>query len=347
MRNNYRRSLLVRVGGVFGAGALLLAGLVGLSANATSAAAASKTYKVAVLLASSDNGYNQAVATGVKEYVRAHLGGKVTIKVLGADFSSTTQLSQLENATINNVYSGVIIVPNDGTTLSPAFPTGDGAPVVTVLDPIGPKWNDMQPQVKGVISTVAVPVSSAAAKQTIGVIDYCKTINPCNVAIIVGDPTSSLDHARVTAYDAAFSGHSNIKVVATMAGAYDPATSDTAMANALVANPKINALITTGDQMTEGAQIALQAKSISPSSLYMTGEGGTYIALKDVRNGSWKSDYINFPVTMGENAMEQLYNSLTKQPVKTWVNADQGPTAPYATKATLKLTPSFKGQWAG
>ena len=347
MRINYRQSLLVRAGSVLGAGALLLTGLVGMGVGTTSAAAAGKTYKVAVLLASSDNGYNEAVATGVKDYVRAHLGGKVTVKVLGANFSSTTQLSQLENATINNVYSGVVIVPNDGTALSPAFPTQDGAPVVTVLDPIGPKWNDMQPQMKGVVSTVAVPVSSAAAKQTTGVISYCKAINPCNVVIIVGDPTSSLDHARVTAYDAAFSAHSNIKVVATLAGAYDPATSDTAMANALVANPKINALITTGDQMTEGAQIALQAGSISPSSLYLTGEGGTYIAVKDVRNGSWKSDYINFPVTMGENAMQQLYNAMTKKPVKTWVNADQGPTAPYATKATLKLTPSFKGEWAG
>lgn len=330
-----------------GAGTLVLTGLISVGSSVPSAAAASKTYKVAVLLASSDNGYNQAVATGVKDYVKAHLGGRVSVKVLGANFSSTTQLSQLENATINKVYSGIVIVPNDGTALSPAFPTQDGAPVVTVLDPIGPNWNDMKPQVHGVVSTVAVPVSSAASKQTAGVINYCEKINPCNVAIIVGDPTSSLDHARVTAYDAALSKYSNIKVVATLPGAYDSATSDTNMANALVANPKINALITTGDQMTEGAQIALQAAGISPSSLYLTGEGGTYAAIKDVRNGSWKSDYINFPVTMGENAMQQLYNAMTKKPVKSWVNADQGPTAPYATQATIKLTPKFKGEWAG
>jgi ribose transport system substrate-binding protein len=332
------------LGSILAASTLILAGLV--SSTGSSASAAGKTYKVAVLLASANNGYNQAVATGVKEEV-SKLGVKVKLTILGADFNTTTQLSQLEDATSNNLYDGVVIVPNDGTALGAAFPTADGAPVVTVLDPIGPKWNDMMPQVKNVVSTVAVPVSSAAKKQTVGLISYCAKINPCNVVIIVGNTSSSLDNARAVAYKAAFASHSNIHVVATLNGEYDPATSSAAMTNALVANPHINAVMSNADQQTQGAEIALKAAGIKPSSVYLTGGGGTTYAVADVRNGTWKSDYVNFPVTMGQNALTQLINKLTGKKVAKWVNADNGPTAAYATKATLAKTPSFRGEWAG
>ncbi len=346
MKLKKKRSLLFRLGSLFGASSLVLAGVVGFGSLATSAGAAGKTYKVAVLLASADNGYNQAVARGVKNEA-GRLGVKVSVTVLGADFNSTTQLSQLEDATSNNLYSGVVIVPNDGTTLGAAFPTADKAPVVTVLDPIGPKWNDMQPQVPDVVSTVADPVSTAATDQTPALISYCAKLNPCNVAIIVGDTSSSLDNARVLAYDAAFKSHPNIHVVATLNGEYDTATSDSVFANALTANPDINAVITCGDQMTLGAQIALQAAGVKLSSVYLTGEGGTTYAIKDVRNGTWKTDYVNFPVTMGQEALTQLINKLTGKKVQTWVNANNGPTTAYATPATLAKTPSFTGEWAG
>jgi ABC-type sugar transport system substrate-binding protein len=118
-------------------------------------------------------------------------------------------------------------------------------------------------------------------------------------------------------------------------------------ANALTANPNINAVITGGDQMTEGAQIALQAAGIKPSSLYLTGEGGTTYAIKDVRDGTWSTDYVNFPVTMGQEAVTQLMNKLTGKKVQTWVNANDGPTTAYATQKTLAKTPSFTGEWAG
>jgi ribose transport system substrate-binding protein len=344
MSLNLKGSMYLRFGSITAASTLILAGLV--SSAGSPASAAGKTYKVAVLLASANNGYNQAVATGVKQEA-SKLGVKVKLTMLGADFNTTTQLSQLENATSNNLYNGVVIVPNDGTALGAAFPTADGAPVVTVLDPIGPKWNDMIPQVKNVVSTVAVPVSSAAKRQTVGLISYCAKINPCNVVVIVGNTSSSLDNARDVAYKAAFASHSNIHIVATLNGAYDPATSSAAMTNALVANPHINAVMSNADQQTQGVEIALKAAGIKPSSVYLTGGGGTTYAVAAVRNGTWKSDYVNFPVTMGKNALKQLVNKLTGKIVTKWVNADIGPTTAYATKATLAKTPSFRGEWAG
>ena len=310
-------------------------------------ASTSKTYQVAVLAASSQNGYNQAVYRGVQQYAKT-LGTKITLKLLDGQFNSNTQLSQLQNVTSDGQYSGVIVVPNDGPTLTAAFPTTNKVPVVAVLNPIGPDINKMTPQVDGVVSTVAVPPADAATKQAEAVVAYCKSINPCKVVIIVGNLSATLDVARRDAYLKVLSTSKNISVVAVLQGQYDRDTSLTAVSNVLQAHKDINVILSNADQQTSGAQIALTNAGIDPSSIYLTGGGGTVDAVKAVRDGQWKADYINFPVSMGAAAMEQLYNALTGKAVKAVVNADQlGKTEPYATKETLDKTPDFTGEWAG
>lgn len=304
-------------------------------------------YTIAVLAASSQNGYNQAVYQGVKEYA-AKVDSTIKLKLLDGQFNSDTQLSQLQNVTSDSQYSGVIVVPNDGPTLGAAFPTANNIPVVTVLNPIGPNIDTMEPQVKGVISTVAVSPSDAAAKQAAGVVTYCEKINPCKVAIIVGNLGATLDVARRDAYQKVLSTHGNIKIVAVVQGAYDPDKSLTAISNVLQSTPGLNVILSNADQQTEGAQIALKNAGIDPSTVYLTGGGGTKAAVAAVRAGTWKADYVNFPVSMGAAAMEQLYNALTGKKVTPVVNADKvGATEPFANKETLDKTPGFLGEWAG
>ena len=306
-----------------------------------------ETHTVAVLAASSQNGYNQAVYQGVQEYAKT-LGGKVKLKLLDGQFNSDTQLSQLQNVTSDNQYSGVIVVPNDGPTLAAAFPTATGIPVVSVLNPIGPDINKMEAQVEGVVSTVAVPPSDAAAKQAEGVVKYCADINPCKVAIVVGNLGATLDVARRDAFRKVLSGSDNIKIVAEVEGGYDRDKSLSAVANVLQANPDLNVILSNADQQTSGAQVALENAGIDPKSVFLTGGGGTKDAVKAVRDGIWKEDYVNFPVSMGAAAMEQLYNAITGKTVKPVVNSDElGDTEAYATKETLDKTPDFTGEWAG
>ncbi|MEU6540711.1 sugar ABC transporter substrate-binding protein [Streptomyces sp. NPDC047000] len=330
--------------------ACAVAGSVVLTAcgsGGTTAGSGKDSYSVAVLLASSQNGYNQAVAQGVKNAVKS-LGADVKVSILDGGFNSDTQLSQLETAGSGTKYDGVIVVPNDGVSLAAGFPLSNNIPVATVLNPVGPNISDMKPQVAGVVSTVAVDPAAAAKKQAEDVVTYCKDIDPCKVTLLVGNLKATLDVTREKAYKSVLGAHSNIKVVASAEGQYDPDTSSKAIANVLQAHPDVNAILSNADQQTKGAQIALEDAGIAPSKVYLTGGGGTTYAVENVRNGTWKADYLNFPVSMGDAAMKQLYAKLTGGKVQEWVDADKvGKAEAYADKKTLTQTPDFKGEWAG
>lgn len=345
MKNGKR---LVALAAVAVAGSLSLTACNNASDSSSSTGGSKKdSYSVAVLLASSQNGYNQAVAQGVENAIK-ELGANVKTSVLDGGFNSDTQLSQLETAGSGNKYDGVIVVPNDGVSLAAAFPLTNSIPVATVLNPIGPDISDMKPQVDGVVSTVAVDPAAAATKQAEDVVTYCQSIDPCNVVLLVGNLSATLDVTRQKAYKDVLGGHSNIKVVATAEGQYDPDTSSKAIANVLQAHKDVNVILSNADQQTKGAQIALEDAGISPSKVYLTGGGGTTYAVENVRNGTWKADYLNFPVSMGDAAMKQLYAKLTGGSVESVVDADKvGKVEAYADKQTLDQTPDFKGEWAG
>jgi ribose transport system substrate-binding protein len=305
----------------------LIIGAAGLTACGSDAGSGSGEadggYQIAVLLASSQNGYNQAVGDGVKQKAE-ELDADIEITLLDGQFSADTQLSQMETA-------------------------ANGIPVATVLNPIGPDLEEMEPQVEGVVSTVSVPVSEAAAKQAEGVAEYCADLDPCKVVLLVGQLTAPLDVTREAAYREVLEAEDNIEIVTTVEGNYDPDQSATTISNVLQSTPDVNVILSNADQQTKGAQIALEDAGIDPASVYLTGGGGTTEAVQNVRDGIWKADYINFPVSMGAAAMEQLYNQLTGAEVTSYVNADEvgGDVEPYATKETLEQTPDFTGEWVG
>lgn len=334
----------------FAAVTLTAAGLTACSGGSTggSSDGGEDGYSIAVLLASSQNGYNQAVGDGVKAAAE-ELDSNIEVTILDGQFSADTQLGQLETAGTGDKYDGVIVVPNDGTALAAAFPLGNGIPVATLLNPIGSDIENMEPQVEGVVSTIAVPPSDAAAKQAEDVVAYCADIDPCKVALLVGQLNAPLDVAREKAYRGVLEAESNIEVVATVEGNYDPDLSATSISNVLQSTPDLDVVLSNADQQAKGAQIALEDAGIDPSTVYIAGGGGTEEAVQNVRDGIWKADYLNFPVSMGKAAMEQLYNELTGAEVTSWVDADdlvEG-VDPYATKTTLDETPDFVGEWVG
>lgn len=326
--------------------AVLLTGCT--TAAADGDGTAESPLRVAVLAASSQNGYNQAVYQGVREGAD-DLGVHIEPKLLDGQFDSGTQLSQMQTAVASGLYDGIIVVPHDGPSLTAAFPVADGIPVVTVLNPIGPEIDTLEPQVEGVTSTVAVAPSTAAAAQADQLVDYCADRDPCRVVLLVGTLSSPLDIARRDAYTSVLGRHRNIEVVATAEGDYDRDTSLTAISNILQSHRDIDAVLSNADQQTLGAQFALESAGIDPSEVYLTGGGGTRDAIKAVRSGEWHADYINFPVSMGSAAFEQLHNALTGKDVKTVVDADKvrPGVEPYATAETLRESGDFVGEWNG
>lgn len=308
-----------------------------------------KTYRIAFLASSSQNGYNQAVWAGIQQ--EATKLGNVETTIFDGQFAADVQLNQLEDASTNGKFDGVIIVPNDtvGIAAGVATAKANNVPVVTTLFPIGPDLKKLEPQVDGVVATVASPPADGATKQAQLVVDYCKTISgKCRVVILIGQLQYPFDNVRYEAYKAVLSKESNIEIVATASGNYDRDTSLTAMTDVLQANKNINVVLSNADQQTEGAAIALKEAGYATGSVYLTGGGGTKEAVAAVRAGEWAADYLNFPTSMGVAALDQVINSLSGKPVMTVVDADKlGPMDPFVDKAALDAKPDFMGEWSG
>ncbi|PRB06381.1 sugar ABC transporter substrate-binding protein [Microbacterium sp. MYb64] len=337
---------------IAGAGVVALGvSLAACSSGSGSGGSGGDKYSIVFLASSSQNGYNQAVYEGVQKEAKdleKKLGITITTKIQDGQFDANTQLSQLQNAGTTGQASGIIVVPQDGPGLAAAFPLGNDVPVVSVLNPIGPDIDKMAPQIDGVVSTVASSPSEGAARQAQTVVDYCKNIDPCKIGLVAGLLNSPLDVARIAAWNKVLGQSPNIKIVGTVEGAYDRDKSLTAVSNLLQANKDINGILSNADQQTQGAQIALENAGIDPSKIFLTGGGGTTEAVKAVRDGKWTNDYLNYPVSMGKAALEQLVNKLRGEKVQSVVDADTlVKIGPMATKKDLDAVPDFTGEWNG
>lgn len=340
---------------VAGAGVLALSASLVACSSATGGNAGGNaggdSYNIVFLAASSQNGYNQAVYEGIETRAKelsAELGITITTKIQDGQFDANTQLSQMQNAGTTGQADGIIVVPNDGPGLGAAFPLGNDIPVATVLNPIGPDIEKMEPQTEGVITTVATPPSIGATGQAEQAVEYCKDINPCKLGLLAGLLNSPLDVARVNAWHKVLDKHKNIEIVGLLEGAYDRDKSLTAVSNLLQGNKDINGILSNADQQTNGAQIALEDAGIDPTTVFLTGGGGTIDAVNAIRAGTWSNGYLNYPVTMGAKALEQIVHSLRGEAVETVVDADSlGSFGPFVTQKDLLDHPDFTGEWNG
>ena len=163
---------------------LALAACSGTSVD--SETAAPETFRIAFLASSSQNGYNQAVWKGIQDQAAAL--GNVEVEIFDGAFAADIQLNQLEDAASNGQFDGIIIVPSDTVGIASGVATAkaNNVPVVTVLFPIGPDLKQLEPQVDGIISTIASPPADGATKQAELVVEHCATLtDTCRVVILI------------------------------------------------------------------------------------------------------------------------------------------------------------------
>jgi len=325
-------------------GAALAAGGNGSNSSSSSGSG----LHIAFFAASASNGFSQAVWQGVQAQA-AKIGAKATL--YDGQFSASKQLSQVEDAAASGKFNGFVIVANDTVGIASAIEDAwnqDKIPTVTTLFPIGPNLKTLQPQVPGIIGTIARPPGAGATRQAQSLVKYCQGKDPCRVVILIGQLQYPFDKVRYDAYKAVLKQHPNIKVVALGQGNYDRATSLKVMQDILQAHPHINAILSNADQQTEGAVLALKAAGIDPKSLFLTGAGGTQEGISAVRSGEWTNDLVDYPVSMGEKAVEVLLSHQQGDTKPAVINENTfEPFTPLLTQPILEQHPSFKGQWKG
>jgi ribose transport system substrate-binding protein len=326
---------------------LLLTSALVVSAVSGALAQDEDSQRVAFFAASSQNGFNAAVWDGV---AAAAEGLGIEAEVFDGEFSAEVQLAQMEDAVASGRFDGFVIVANDtvgiGSAISDAFATG--IPTVTTLFPIGPDLTTLEPQVDGIVGTVASPPAAGAALEAEAVVEFCADKDPCNVVILIGQLQFPFDNVRYNEFVRVLDEHDNIAIVATGEGNYDRDASLTVMQDILQANPDVHAVLSNADQHISGAEIAIIDAGLDLESLYLIGAGATQDAIDGVRSGRWDATYANFPRSMGEEALRILAAELAGEEHDSIVDMDVfAPLGAIMTTEILQANPDFEAEWAG
>ena len=307
--------------------------------------AMAQSKKIAFFAASSQNGFNQATYEGVEE-MAIELGYEA--EIFDGKFDASHQYSQIEDVLASGRFAGMIVAPNDPVGIAGAFEQviEAGVPIATVLFPIGPELNTLEPQVPGITATVASPPVDGATWQSEAVAAHCADKDPCNVIIIIGFKTFPFDNLRLETFERVLAQHPNIKIVGSGEGWYSPDASLKAMQDMLQAARDVHVVLSNADQHLVGAEIALEAEGYTVADLYLVGGGAAAISIEAIREGRWDATLAYFPKTMGALAMEQIANAVEGKPVTNAINMDQsGPLQAMIDEAVLDANPDFRGEW--
>ena len=314
-------------------------------ALALASPAMAQSKKVAFFAASSQNGFNQATFEGVEERA-IELGYEA--EIFDGKFDAAHQYSQIEDVLAGGQFAGMIVAPNDSVGIAGAFEQviEAGVPIATVLFPVGPDLNTLEPQVPGITATVASPPVAGATLQAEAAVAHCADRAPCNVIIIIGAKIFAFDNLRLETFEKVLAQHPNIEIVGTGEGWYSPDASLKAMQDMLQAARDVHVVLSNADQHLVGAEIALEAEGYTVADLYLSGGGAAAIAIEAIREGRWDATLAYFPKTMGALAMEQIANAIEGKPVTNAINMDvSGPLQAMIDKAVLDANPDFRGEW--
>lgn len=302
----------------------------------------------AFILASA-NSYSQQNLKGVEE--AASKLGNVNVSSFDGAFDGSKQATQIQDAVASGKYDAFVIFPNDGAIIAPAVEEATEAGITTVAAyaPIGNDIELGEPQVEGVAATVWHPNVPNGTNLGDLTVEACEQehadADPCQVFYITASKEIAFENAKQKEVEKVLEESGKpIEVVAVDEGEFlvDPAR--TATEDALQANPDIDVIVTSGDQMTMGAEQALDDAGVKGVTLI--GNGGATEATKAVDAGTWFGTPVYLPIDEGKVAAEIAIESVRgTEPDATEVDIVElstvGPSYTAADKGA-----EFTPQWA-
>jgi ribose transport system substrate-binding protein len=307
-----------------------------------STGSAKATINIGVFLASSANTYWAAELQGAKD--AAKKAGNVKLTVFDGQFNTGKQLNQLRDALVSKKYQAWFVGPNDGGPLTQTIKQAiaGGVKVGCSLVPCGPNIRQTKVQIPGQI--IFDGTGFFKNGQLLGklVEQGCKGVDPCKVFWMPGLPTLPLEKARTDGLNSVIKKDANIKIVSVQAGGYLAAPALTATQNVLQANPDINVIVSSGDQMIAGAVRA--AAAAGKTGIKMYGNGCTFEAKALILSGKQAGCMVYLPRTEGRTVVGQLIKAVNGD-TKTGISVDSindSSIGPLGTKANIK---KFKAEF--
>lgn len=321
-------------------------GSVSPGGSATSAAAThSSGVKVAYFELVQANTFVHAEYEGMLSVAKAN---GIDLVPFDGGLNASQQTSQIQDANARGGYAGYLVEAVSNSALYPVKQAiGKGVKVVTVNQPLGPNQATGATQIPGQVAAVLTPAT--ADGQHVGqlVVKACGAA-PCQVGVIVAATSNPSEAAKLSAIRRVVSAHSNIKIVGVGQGQFTTSGGITAAQNLMQANPGLNVLASTGDDMELGAQKVIA--QLGKRGVKLIGGGGSTTAVSAVRAGKWFGTTTKLPYTEGQLAMQTLVAAIHAK-AKRGISLDPDTSTlgekigPLIDKQSLSGDPSFDGQW--
>jgi ribose transport system substrate-binding protein len=275
-------------------------------------AGAAKGAKIA-LLNQVANDYNKALTRGATQ--AAEKAG-ASVSEFAAEFDASKQYQQCQDAITSGEYQGLIIYAVDSGSISACAKQAisEGMKVVAVEGPIGPDFNEMKPQVEGVIGSVFWPADKDAEVQFGEVEKACKGLTPCQVANIVGTLSATYDSTKLERIKELISEEPNIELVAVGESDYELPKALAAAQDILQAHPDVNVIFGNSDEITEGAEQA--ANEAGKTGILFIGEGASAEGKTQIEEGKmFSSAPVYVPMQSASYATNLIIKSLNGEPL--------------------------------
>jgi len=305
-----------------------------------------KKLRVAWLGTVPQNAFDGAELTGAQaSAARMH----ATVQPFYSNFDPTLQLQQCNQAVQSGAFDAVVVIPMDSTGIIPCVTNAQArnVPVVATQIAIGSDPASVEPQVPGQAGAVLTPVAKFGSELAKLAVNLCGTAS-CNIVYLAGSLGITIDARALQELNSAIATHPNMHLVAQREVFWDGGLAQAAMQDILSQTRDIQVVLSSGDQMTQGAEQAINAANL-PVRPKLVGAGVGGYAVEAIRAGRWAGSFVVLPYDEGWLGTRIAIRAARGLPVKDpGIDpvAEKGLPA-FMTTDNLSLFKKFTPQWPG
>lgn len=260
-----------------------------------------KKIQIGLFVPVSGNTYEEARLRGAQE-AAARLNAEVVN--FAGEYDALKQINQIQDAIASKNFDALLIHPIDSNAVVPVVEDAlkAGLVVVGADSPIGPNPDSLEPYPEGVVAFIGRTGKATGEWLGQAVIKACEGKDPCEVAYLIGMQNLTIDQVRYANLEETIKPYPNIKIVAFQEALYRKDKGYEVMQNVFQANPGIDVVATSGDQMVLGALQAAEEAGLK--DVKFIGNGASKEGCDALKAGKFFATIADIPYTQGQLLVE-------------------------------------------
>ena len=261
--------------------------------------------RIAYLSCRVGDAYCDATQKGIEE--SAGRAPNATVTVIDGMNDAEAQVAQVLDAVESGEFDALVVTPLDASAVAPAVEAAvaAGLPIACTFTPCGADLLALDIQIEG--QTLYVGSSPIINGTALGgaVLDACFDRSSCNAAFIGAGLETPLEATRLQGFEETTLDFGEVTIVATEEGGGTADAAFVAATAILEANPELDIIAATSDQMALGVERALEEAGRTGDVL-LVGNGASEIGHDAVAAGRWYASAVYLPFTEGSIAGEAV-----------------------------------------